>query len=150
MGLTSRRGSPAWTRGTERPRRARRVARVLVAGLLFACFAVAIGGEPARLRVENMTPRIVDVRVGDQSFPGVAPGGSAIYTSGGGTTVRATVSYAAGQGVEGTAERSFHLAQTQSSGTTVYWACFTTSGPTAPSVPGPVYWKVTPDTLAGR
>jgi hypothetical protein len=118
---------------------------------VFGCFAVAIGGETAQLRVENLTPRTVDVVVGDRSFPGIAPGASATYAGSGGATVLVRVAYAPGQGVEGTAERSFYLpAHGSSSGTTVYWACFTSSGPTAPAVPGPVYWKVTPDTLRGR
>lgn len=120
-------------------------------GLLCASFALAIGDPGVSLTVTNMTPHVVTVVVADKTFPRIAPGGEATYRSGDSATVSAVVSYAPGQGVEGSAQRSFHLAPyhpATSSGTSVYFACSTGGLITSPATGGPMQWKVTADTLA--
>lgn len=120
-------------------------------GLLSASFALAIGDPGVSLTVTNMTPHVVTVVVADRTFPGIAPGAEATYGSSDSTTVSATVSYAPGQGVEGSAQRSFHLSAyhpASSSGTSVYFACSTGGLITSPASGGPMQWKVTADTLA--
>lgn len=121
--------------------------------LLCASFAVAIGDESASLTVSNQTPHVVTIVVADKTFPDVAPGTRATYQASGPATVNAKVSYAPGQGVQGSAERSFHLSSVHAeatSGTTVYFACRTGSMITSPAGGGPVSWSVTADTLTVR
>jgi hypothetical protein len=121
--------------------------------LLAACFAVAIGGEQPSLTVTNLTSHVVTVVVADKTFPSVAPGAEAKYQSSGPANVNATVSYAPGQGVEGSARRSFQLnayAPTNAPGTTVYWSCTTSGFINSPAPGAPCVWKVTADTLAVR
>ena len=122
---------------------------VIVSG----CFAIAIGDETANLTVTNLTSHVVTVVVADKTFPALAPGAEATYQSSGSATVVVDVSYVPGQGVEGSAQRSFHLSPyhpTTTSGTTVYWACTTGGMITSSASGGPVMWNVTADTLAVR
>jgi hypothetical protein len=121
--------------------------------LLSACFAIAIGDETASLTVTNRTSHVVTVVVADRTFPAVAPGAGVTYQSSGPATVRVDVSYAPGQGMEGSVRRSFHLSSyhpATTSGTTVYWACSMGSTITSPAGGGPIMWQVTADTLAVR
>ena len=118
--------------------------------LLSASVAVAIGGEPASLSVANQTPHVLHVVVAEKTFPSVAPGARATYVASRAATVGVTVSYAPGQGVEGSTQRSFHLTPGPggpASGTTFYFACATTTSPVDGDL---LLWKVTADTLAGR
>jgi hypothetical protein len=67
--------------------------------------------------------------------------------------VKAKVSYAQGQGIAGSAERSFSIAPYHPPGAStgyVYWACTTGGTITSPASGGPVVWQVTADTLAQR
>ena len=121
--------------------------------LLCACFALAIGDPGVSLTVTNMTPHLVTVVVADRTFPRIAPGAEAVYRSSDSATVSASVSYTPGQGVEGSVQRSFHLAAyhpASTSGTSVYFACSTGGLITSPASGGPMQWKVTADTLALR
>jgi hypothetical protein len=121
--------------------------------LLCACFTFAIGDETAILTVTNLTTHVVDVVVADRTFPAVAPGAAVTFQSSGPATVSAAVSYAPGQDVKGSVQRSFHLTPYHPAttyGTGVYWACTTGGMITSPAVGGPVMWHVTADTLAVR
>lgn len=121
--------------------------------LICVCLAVALGDETVTLTVSNLTLHKLVVVVADQTFPTVAPGAEAVYRSSDAATVSVNVSYVPGQGVEGSAQRSFHLTPGHpgvNSGTTVYWACTTSAPITAPGGGGHLMWKVTADTLASR
>lgn len=111
--------------------------------LLCAGFAIAIGDETARLTVTNRTPKILTIVIADRTFESVAAGKAVTYASGDPDTVAVKASYAAGQGVTGSASRTFHLVAHQGSYT--YIACAVNAG--IPS-PAPVAWDVTADTLA--
>jgi hypothetical protein len=128
---------------------------IVATALLAACFAVAIGGETASLTVVNRTPHVVQVVVAGKTFPRVVSGARATYESSGAATVSAKVSYAPGQGVEGSAERSFaltphHAAGVSSSDYTVYWGCRMGGTITSPASGGPTMWNVTADSLTRR
>jgi len=153
MRRANRLGSPEGTRGQLAARRTIRSGSLAAIVLLSACIAVAIGDETASLTVSNATPHQVVVVVAERTYPNVAPGADAVYRASGAATVRVNVSYVSGQGVEGSAQRSFHLTPDHgavSSGTTVYWACTTSGSITAPAGGGHLTWKVTADTLASR
>lgn len=126
---------------------------IVAIALLSVLFAVAVGGEPARLTVKNSTPHLLDVVVADRTFSRVAPGGEAVYESGGAATVAVKVAYAAGQDVTGSAERSFAIAPSQPASYStgyVYWGCQMGGTLVSPATGGPTMWSVTPDTLVGR
>lgn len=130
-----------------------RTASLAALGLLCACFAIAIGEQTASLTVKNLTAHTIVVAVEDQTFPRVPPGSRVVYQSGVAATVHVDVSYAPGQGVEGSVQRSFYLAPYHppiTSGTTVYFACTTGGTIVSPATGGPMTWQVTPDTLATR
>ena len=151
MGRRNRLGPPEGMRANAASRRFRRA--TLMLALLSASVAVAIGGEPASLSVANQTPHVLHVVVAEKTFPSVAPGARATYVASGPATVAVTASYAPGQGVEGTAQRSFHLTPGpggSASGTTFYFACTTNNSIVSPVDGGPMLWKVTADTLARR
>lgn len=145
-------GSPEGMRADSPSRRTLRAGSLGALVLLATCFAIAIGDSTARLTITNLTSHDVKVVVADRTFPRVAPGAEATYQSSGPVTVGVTVSYLPGQGVEGSAQRSFVLSpyQPPSYGTTVYFACTTNTGIVSPGYGGPVMWKVTADTLAVR
>jgi len=148
-------GTPEGTRAGSSYRRALGTASLGAIVLLCACFAIAIGDETASLTVANRTAHVVTVVVANKTFPAVTPGSEVTYRSSGtsNSTVSAKVSYAEGQGVEGTVQRSFLLvASTPGTtyGTGVYWACQVGGPIAAPVRPAPVYWSVTPDTLAAH
>jgi hypothetical protein len=121
--------------------------------LLCASFAIAIGDETATLTVKNLTPHIVTIVVADKTFPAVASGAAVTYTATAPDTVGVDVSYAPGQGVSGSAQRTFQLLYFRGAtgyGTTSYFACVVNGGITSPAIGGPVLWNVTADTLATR
>jgi hypothetical protein len=62
------------------------------------------------------------------------------------------VAYASGQGITGSAERSFAIAPSHPAAYSsyVYWGCQMGGTLTSPASGGPMVWSVTPDTLAGR
>ena len=153
MGRHSCLGSPEGTRADSPSRRRVRAGSLGAVLIVSACFAIAIGDETASLTVTNLTSHIVTVVVADKTFLAVAPGAEATYHSSGSATVGVDVSYVPGQGVEGSARRSFHLSPyhpATTSGSTVYWSCSMSSMITSPASGGPVMWKVTADTLAVR
>jgi hypothetical protein len=135
--------------------RQRRLRTGSLGALLLLCvgFAIAIGDETANLTVTNHTPKIVSIVVADKTYPAVAAGAAVTYASSDSATVGVTVSYAPGQGVTGSAQRSFHLARVHPStgqGGYAYFACAFNGGITSPVIGGPVLWNVTADTLAAR
>ena len=145
-------GAPEGTRArlpAHDPERAGAFAAIV---LLSTLLAVAIGDETASLTVINGTPRVIDVVVAQQTFSNVVPGGRVTYRSGRAATVKAAASYAAGQGVAGSAERSFALAPSHpaTGGGYVYWGCTTGGAIVSPATGGPMEWSVTADTLATR
>jgi hypothetical protein len=146
-------GSPEGTRADRPSRRRLRTGSLGAVLIVSACFAIAIGDETANFTVTNLTSHVVTVVVADRTFPAVAPGARATYQSSGSITVAVDVSYAPGQGVAGSARRSFQLSAyhpATTTGTTVYWSCTTSGMITSPASGGPVTWNVTADTLAVR
>jgi hypothetical protein len=122
--------------------------------LLAALCSIAIGDEPASLTVSNLTPHRVDIVMSERSFRNIAPGASAAYTAAGTDTVRVKVTYSAGQGIEGSAERSFVITSFQAAGVAhsgggSYLACSMGDGVIWPRE-HPMQWAVTADTLANR
>lgn len=113
--------------------------------LLCAGFAIAVGGETSNLRITNDTPNILTIVIANRTWKAVAAGASVTYASSDSATVGVTASYAPGQGVTGSAQRSFHLARPNTSqGSYTYIACAVN----APIVPlAPMEWNVTADTL---
>jgi hypothetical protein len=153
MGRHNRLASPEGMRAHHRSRRTLRTGSLAAIVFLCACFAIAIGQQTASLTVKNLTSHTIVVALEDRTLPRVAPGAQAIYQSGVAETVRVSVSYAPGQGIDGSAQRSFYLAPYHppvTSGTTVYFACSTGGSIVSPATGGPVTWQVTPDTLATR
>lgn len=151
MGRPNRLGAPEGMRVDNLLRRRMRAGSLAALVLLCACFAIAIGDETVSLTVSNLTPHVVTVVVADRTFPRIAPGADATYRASGAATVTAKVSYAPGEGIEGSAQRSFLLSPyhpSVNSGTTVYFACTTGNAIVAPASGGPMQWKVTADTLA--
>jgi len=102
-------GSPEGTRVRTSNGRPLSAGLSAILALLCLSFAVAIGGAAGSLTVENQTTHVVNVVIGDQTFANVAPGAEAVYRSGAAGTVNVTVSYASGQGVQGSAQRSFQF-----------------------------------------
>lgn len=135
----------------QRPRRLRLSRSLAAIGLLSALVTVAIGEPTAQLSVQNRTTHAIQVVVRDRTFERVAPGAMVTYESSVAETVSATASYVPGQGVEGSVQRTFVISPAHGvdSGTTVYFACSTT-GSIAPISGGPVFWRITADTLAHR
>jgi hypothetical protein len=119
--------------------------------LLCGIVTLAVGEPTAQLSIQNRTTHAIQVVVRDRTFERVAPGAMVTYESGVADTVTATASYVAGQGVEGSVQRTFMISPAHgvNSGTTVYFACSTT-GSLAPISGGPVFWRITADTLARR
>jgi hypothetical protein len=99
----------------------------------------------------NRTGHVVRVVISDRTYPAVAPGTQVRYQRSGPATIPASVSYLAGQGVAGSATRSFQFVggSTTTSTTTVYFAC-SSGGMIAPVSPSVLTWTVTADTLATR
>jgi hypothetical protein len=121
--------------------------------LLCASFAIAVGDDTARLTVTNHTSHVVTIVVADKTWPAVAAGEAVTYTSGDSATVGVDVSYAAGQGIAGSARRTFHLEHAHAAavqGGYAYIACAYNGGITAPAIADPVLWNVTADTLVAR
>ena len=121
--------------------------------LLCAGFAVAIGEDTARLTVTNRTAHVVTILIADKTYPAVAAGAAITYTAGDSATVAVDVSYAPGQGIEGSARRSFRLEHAHPStgnGGYAYFACGFNGGITSPATFDPVLWTVTEDTLTVR
>ena len=114
--------------------------------LLCAAFAIAIGGTPANLTVTNRTSKVLTIVIADRTYESVAAGKSVSYAASDTATVAVRASYAPGQGVTGSAQRSFFLAHVSTNqGSYTYIAC----GVNAPIVtPAPITWDVTADTLA--
>jgi hypothetical protein len=153
MGRKERLGSPEGMRADIPSRHTMRAGSLGALALLLTCFAVAIGNDTPSLTVTNRTSHVITVVIADQTFPALAPGARATYQSSGPDTVSVHVSYAPGQGVEGSAQRSFRLVPNHpgtASGTTVYWACAMNSTTTSPLRGGPVTWDVTEETIAVR
>jgi len=126
---------------------------IVATALLAAFFSLGVGGETANLTVANLTSHTVRIVVADKTFPSVAPGAKARFESSGVGTVSAKVSYLPGQGVEGSAERSFALSSYVIASNPDYGLFFgcRTGGPiTSPASGGSVLWNVTADTLASR
>jgi len=145
-------GAPEGTRAAHAIRHVKHAGPIVAIALLCALFAVAAGDEAVRLTVANATPHLLDVVVAGKTFPRVAPGGHAVYESSGAATVAVKVAYASGQGITGSAERSFAIAPAHPAtyGSYVYWGCQMGGTLTSPASGGPTTWSVTPDTLAGR
>jgi hypothetical protein len=121
--------------------------------LLCAGFAIAIGEDTARLTITNQTAHVVTIVVADKTYPAVKAGSTITYTSGDSVTVAVDVSYAPGQGIDGSARRRFHLDHAHPStshGGYAYFACAYNGGITSPAIFNPVQWTVTADTLAVR
>jgi hypothetical protein len=114
--------------------------------LLCAAFAVAIGDETAKLTVMNRTPNVLTIVIADRTWKSVAAGSGVTYAASDSASVQVRVAYAPGQGVEGSAQRSFVLVHhSVSQGSYTYIAC----GVNAPiTTPNPIQWDVTADTLA--
>jgi hypothetical protein len=114
--------------------------------LLCASFAIAVGGETANLTVMNHTPNILSIVIADRTYKAVPAGAGVTYAASGSDTVQVHVAYAPGQGVEGSAQRSFLLVHASGGqGSYTYIAC----GVNAPiTTPNPIHWDVTADTLA--
>lgn len=144
-------GSPEGTRADGLDRRTLRVLPLAILAFLCACFAVAIGDDTASLTVTNRTSHLVRIVIADRTFSAVAPGAQVRYSVVGPATVHARVEYLAGQGVQGSAQRTFQFVagSTTTGTTTVYFAC-STSGTVAPVQPNAMTWPVTADTLATR
>jgi hypothetical protein len=117
--------------------------------LLCVSFAIAIGDETANLTVKNLTSHVVTIVVADKTYSAVAPGAAVTYASSDSATVVVDVSYAPGQGVSGSAQRSFFFAHYNPS-TGTYLACAFNGGITSPGTGGVIVWNVTADTLAVR
>lgn len=155
MGHPNRLSAPEGTRAERPARRTMRSRTIVATALLAAFFSLGGGGETANLTVANLTPHTVRVVVADRTFPGVAPGERATFESSGSVTVSVKVSYTPGQGVEGSAERSFalspyHAVIASSPDYGLYWGCRMGGPITSPASGGPMLWNVTPDTLASR
>ena len=116
--------------------------------LLCAGFAIAIGDETANLVVTNRTPKVLTIVIADRTYEAVAAGKAVSYASKDSATVGVRASYAPGQGVTGSAQRSFHLARVSTGqGSYTYFACAVNAGITSPVMGGPIHWHVTADTL---
>lgn len=115
--------------------------------LLCAAFTIAIGDETARLTVMNRTPNVLTIVIADRTWKSVPAGAGVTYSSTGSDTLAVTASYAPGQDVTGSVQRSFFFVSTHPQGSYTYIAC----GVNAPIVtPIPIQWNVTADTLASR
>ena len=153
MRRPSHSGSPEGTRASFPHRRGMRTASLGAILLLCAGFAIAIGEDTARLTVTNQTAHIVTIVVADKTYPAVAAGAAITYASGDSATVAVDVSYAPGQGIDGSARRLFHLEHAHPAtgqGGYAYFACAYNGAITSPAIFGPVEWTVTADTLAVR
>ena len=114
--------------------------------LLCAGFAIAIGDETANLTVMNRTPNVLTIVIADRTWKAVAAGSGVMYAAKDTAAVAVRASYAPGQGLEGSAQRSFVLVHANQ-GSYTYIAC----GVNAPiTTPNPIEWNVTADTLAVR
>ena len=148
-------GSPEGMRADNSSRRTRHAGPIAALAVIAALCSVAIGDETAILTVTNHTAHRVDVVVANQTYPNIAPGKDATYSSSAATTVSVTVAYAPGQGVDGSAQRSFqlepyHAASVSSSGYGFYLACSSGGRIVSPAYGGPMHWSVTADTLTTR
>jgi hypothetical protein len=153
MGRHSRLGLPEGMRADTPHRRWMRTGSLGVILLLCASFAIAISDETANLTVTNLTPHLVTIIVADKTYQAVASGAAVTYAARDSATVGVDVSYVPGQGVIGSAQRSFHLAHYQPAtgyGSSTYIACAYNGGITSPATGGPVVWHVTADTLVVR
>lgn len=143
-------GSPA-PRGSDGGRRRLPVLKVALRAatvvLLLAFFVdVSSGGDVGRLTVVNDTEYYVHVIVDGDPFLYVPPGAGAVFEKEGYSRVVAKVFYSPGQGVSGSAERTFTVSPYDPASTGCEWnnmECTST-----PPSGGPLSWEVTADTLA--
>ena len=146
-------GSPEGMRANTPSRRRLHTGSLGAILLLCSSFAIAISDETANLTVTNLTSHVVTIVVADKTYPAVAAGAAVTYASRDSATVVVGVSYAPGQGLDGSARRTFHLERAHPStgqGGYAYFACAYDGGITSPATGGPVLWNVTADTLAAR
>ncbi len=130
------------------PARARAGARLragLVLLMVCAGISVTFGSDRSSLTVYNKTGRFLHVIIQGKSFLYISPGASARYETEGAATVAVTAFYAPGQGVVGSASRSFRIYPWRPESTGCDWT--TTTCTTRPSSGGPALWEVAPDTL---
>lgn len=135
-------------RRPERRRKAtpRFLLRTAIAVLLLALVVnITVGGDIARLTIANQTDHFLHVIVDGEPFLYVSPGAGATFEREGYSTVIAKVFYAPGQGVSGTAERTFAIAPYEPASTGCDWANLECENTAASG--GPRLWEVTPDTL---
>ena len=143
-------GSPEGTRANTPSHRRLRTGSLGVIVLLCASFAIAIGEDTPSLTVRNLTSHVVTIVVADKTYSTVAAGDAVTYASNDSATVVVNVSYAPGQGVDGSARRSFQLQHHNPKASASYFACYFEGGLTSPAPGWPVLWDVTADTLASR
>ena len=146
-------GSPEGTRVRTSNGRPLSAGLSAILALLSLSFAVAIGGAAGSLTVENQTTHVVNVVIGDQTFANVAPGAEAVYRSGAAGTVNVTVSYASGQGVQGSAQRSFQFGSAMVPGSQPHpygtaWSCAVNAPITGGGTGLTINWRVTGDMLS--
>jgi hypothetical protein len=126
---------------------ARIVRRSAASALLLALFVgVGTGSDVGRLTVVNDTEHYVHAIVDGSPFLYVPPGGGAIFEKEGYTRVVAKVFYSPGQGISGSAERTFTVAPYDPGSSGCAWT--TLECTSTPSSGGPLLWEVTADTLA--
>lgn len=126
----------------------RKVVPRTVTTFLLLAFAVGVstGGDVGRLTVVNDTEHFVHVIVDGSPFLYVPPGAGAIFEKEGYSRVVAKVFYSPGQGISGSAERTFTVSPYEPYSTGCEWS--TMECTTTPASGGPFSWEVTADTLA--
>jgi hypothetical protein len=112
---------------------------------LLAGLSVSLGSDKASLTVFNRTNLFLHVVIQGRSFLYIAPGGSAQYETDGPASITVKAFYAPGQGVNGSANRSFRIYPWKPESTGCSWE--TGSCVTSPASGGPQMWEVTADTL---
>jgi hypothetical protein len=135
-------------RSPERTRVSRGRLRTTLGAIVLLCagFAIAIGDETANLTVMNHTPNVLTIVIANRTWKAVAAGSGVTYAASDTGAIQVRVAYAPGQGLEGSAQRSFLLVHANP-GSYTYIAC----GVNAPiTSPHPIQWDVTADTLAAR
>ena len=117
--------------------------------LLLALFVgVSTSSDVGRLTVINHTEHYVHVIVDGEPFLYVHPGAGAIFEKEGYARVVAKVFYSPGQGISGSAERTFTVAPYEPYSSGCDW--HTLECTTTPASGGPLSWEVTADTLAAQ
>ncbi|NIM66539.1 MAG: hypothetical protein GTO51_11245 [Candidatus Latescibacteria bacterium] len=116
--------------------------------LLMLSVTISADENLAKMTVVNNTSHYLHVLIGDESYLYISPDRSVTQESEGHTTFVVKVFYSPGQGVSGSAERSFDVApyREESSGCTHGanggWECTT-----SPASPGLEAWSIAPDSL---